>query len=124
MIGIGGRAMVPAYSAGNGAVLALTKSVACEVGGFGIRVNAICPGAIKDTPMLHRFTGGSDGSSSPATEGHLYCAYLENESKKYPMARLPEVSEVAKAAMFLLSKESSMITGHCLPVEGGYFMSL
>ena len=124
MIGLGGHAMVPAYSAANGAVQALTKSVACEVGGHGIRVNAICPGAIRDTPMLHRFTGGSDGSSSPVTEGHLYSDYLKNESKKYPMARLPEVSEVAKAALFLLSKGSSMITGHCLPVDGGYVMSL
>ena len=124
MIGLGGHAMVPAYSAANGAVQALTKSVATEVGANGIRVNAICPGAIKDTPMLHRFTGGSDGSSGPATEGPAYSAYLEDAVKKYPMGRLPEVSEVASAAIFLLSNGSAMITGHCLPVEGGYVMAL
>jgi len=124
MIGLGGHAFVPAYSAANGAVQAMTKSVACEVGCVGIRVNCVCPGAINDTPMLHRFCGGADGSSGEKRQGDGYLPYLAGAGAKYPLGRLVEVSEVAKATLFLLSDASSFITGHCLPVEGGCVMSL
>jgi len=127
MIGLGGHANVPAYSAANGAVQALTKSAAVEVAKDGIRINCICPSAMKDTPMLHRFTGGKDGSTSESgnvESGDAYSDYLQAFVPKYPMGRIADANEVARAAIFLLSDASSWITGHNLPVDGGYTMSL
>lgn len=127
MIGLGGHANVPAYTCANGAVQALTKSAAVEVAKERIRINCVCPSAIKGSPMLHRFTGGADGSK--ATDGNVsagegYAGYLEAFEPKYPMGRIAPASEVARAAVFLLSSSSSWITGHNLPVDGGYTMSL
>jgi len=127
MIGLGGHANVPAYSAANGAVQALTKSAAVEVAKDSIRINCICPSAMKDTPMLHRFTGGKDGSSNETGKceaGEGYAGYLEHFEPKYPMGRIGDADEVARAAVFLLSDASSWITGHNLPVDGGFTMSL
>jgi len=127
MIGLGGHANVPAYSCANGAIQALTKSAAVEVAKERIRINCICPSAMKDTPMLHRFTGGVDGSKTEdgkVTAGDGYAGYLDVFEPKYPMGRIPPASEVAGAAIFLLSSSSSWITGHNLPVDGGYTMSL
>jgi len=115
MIGLGGHANVPAYSAANGAVQALTKSAAVEVAKDQIRINCICPSAMKGTPMLKRFTGDTE-------EGHK--GYLDAFESKYPMGRIGDADEVAQAALFLLSNAASYITGHNLPVDGGYTMSL
>lgn len=79
----------------------------------------LVPLAINDSPMLHRFCGESDGSSGEKKVGEGCAPYLAGASKQYPLGRLPEVSEIAKATIFLLSDSASMITGHCLPVEGG-----
>lgn len=127
MIGMGGHANVPAYSAANGAVQAMTRSVALEVAQSKIRINCVCPSAIEDSPMLHRFTGGADGSQAPGavmSAGEGYSGYMETFAPKYPMGRIAKAGEVAAAAIFLLSESSSFITGHCLPVEGGFIMSL
>jgi NAD(P)-dependent dehydrogenase (short-subunit alcohol dehydrogenase family) len=127
MIGLGGHAVVPAYSAANGAVQALTKSVAIEVAKEKIRINCVCPSAMEDTPMLHRFTGGSDGSKEgdgKAKAGEGYAGYMDHFPAKYPMGRIAKKEEVAKATIFLLSDASSFITGHCLPVEGGMVINL
>merc|ERR1719171_266808 len=115
MIGLGGHANVPAYSAANGAVQALTKSAAVEVAKDNIRINCICPSAIKGSPMLRRFTGNTE-------EGHK--GYLDVFEAKYPMGRIGDADEVAQAALFLLSGSASYITGHNSPVDGGYSMSL
>lgn len=127
MIGLGGHANVPAYSAANGAVQALTKSAAIEVAKDGIRINCICPSGMKGTPMLHRFTGGSDGSKETDGQckaGEGYESYLQHFTPKYPMQRIGDAEEVARAALFLLSQASSWITGHNLPVDGGFTVSL
>lgn len=127
MIGLGGHALVPAYTAANGAVQALTRSVAMEVARDGIRVNCVCPGAIDGSPMLFRFTGGSDGSAAsddPAVIGEHYDGYRQQAAATYPMGRLPRVAEVADAVLFLLSPAAGGITGHCLPVDGGFVVNL
>lgn len=127
MIGLGGHAHVPAYTAANGAVQALTRSVAMEVARDGIRVNCVCPGAIDGSPMLFRFTGGSDGSASdddPAMTGEHYDGYQQQAAATYPMGRLPSAGEVADAVLFLLSPAAGGITGHCLPVDGGFVVNL
>lgn len=127
MIGLGGHAMVPAYTAANGAVQALTRSVAMEVARDGIRVNCACPGAIDDSPMLYRFTGGSDGSGSAAegpAAGSQYQAYRQQAAATYPMGRLPTLDEVAAAILFLLSPSAGAVTGHSLPIDGGFVLNL
>ncbi len=127
MIGLGGHAAVPAYTAANGAVQALTRSVAMEVARDGIRVNCVCPGAIDGSPMLLRFTGGSDGSAAgddQAVAGEHYDGYRQQAAATYPMGRLPSLGEVADAVLFLLSPAAGGITGHCLPVDGGFVVNL
>ncbi|KAA1294323.1 MAG: SDR family oxidoreductase [SAR202 cluster bacterium] len=93
------------YPPSKGAVIQLTKTLANHVAQYGIRVNAICPGFI-ETNMTKSLT--------------------ENQSTKkiieelHPMGRLGKAEEVANAALFLASDESSFITGSNLLVDGGY----
>ena len=93
------------YPPSKGAVIQLTKTLANHVAQYGIRVNAICPGFI-ETNMTKSLT--------------------ENQSTKkiieelHPMGRMGKADEVANAALFLASDESSFITGSNLLVDGGY----
>jgi NAD(P)-dependent dehydrogenase (short-subunit alcohol dehydrogenase family) len=99
-----GGAGASIYAASKHAVEGLTKSVALEAGGFGVRVNAVAPGAI-DTGMLERFTGGADGKARMATLN--------------PMKRIGQPDEIARAILFITSDEASFVTGHILTVDGG-----
>ena len=99
-----GGAGASIYAASKHAVEGLTKSVALEVGSFGIRVNAVAPGPI-DTGMLERFTGGADGK-----------AYLASLN---PQKRIGQPDEVARAIVFIASAEASFMTGHIMNVDGG-----
>jgi 3alpha(or 20beta)-hydroxysteroid dehydrogenase len=93
-----------AYSASKAAVLAMTRVAAREWGPLGIRVNSILPGAI-DTPMLR----------GPHTEGIDIDALLSG----LPLGRAGHPSEIAAAALFLASDESSYVTGAGFEVDGG-----
>jgi NAD(P)-dependent dehydrogenase (short-subunit alcohol dehydrogenase family) len=106
--GLEGTAGGSAYSASKGGVVLLTKNMAIDYGGRGIRVNAVCPGFI-DTPMLQGVFSG------PGMEDTL--ADIVEEHK---LRRLGRPEEIASAAAFLLSDDASFITGHALPVDGGY----
>lgn len=99
-----GGANASIYAASKHAVEGLTKSVALEVGGFGVRVNAVAPGPI-DTGMLDRFAGGADGKA--------YLATLN------PQKRIGQPAEVADAILFIASNAATFITGHILGVDGG-----
>lgn len=99
-----GGAGASIYAASKHAVEGLTKSVALEVGTFGIRVNAIAPGPIQ-TGMLDRFTGGE--------EGKAYLATLN------PMKRIGQPDEIAHAILYIASDQASFVTGHILTVDGG-----
>jgi NAD(P)-dependent dehydrogenase (short-subunit alcohol dehydrogenase family) len=99
-----GGAGASIYAASKHAVEGLTKSVALEFGGQGIRVNAVAPGPIQ-TAMLDRFTGGE--------EGKAYLATLNAQK------RIGHPDEIAHAILFLASDEASFITGHILSVDGG-----
>jgi NAD(P)-dependent dehydrogenase (short-subunit alcohol dehydrogenase family) len=81
----------------------MSGSVAREVGGDGIRVNAICPGAI-DTPMFQEF----------ATDE----AY-ERARSLTPLGRLGSPEEIASAVTFLVSDDASYITGSAILADGG-----
>jgi NAD(P)-dependent dehydrogenase (short-subunit alcohol dehydrogenase family) len=107
-LGLVGSANLTAYSASKGGVVLFTKSLALELAPK-TRVNCICPGAI-NTPMIRRFI---DAAPDPkAAEKQL--------ALQHPMGRLGEPEEIAKAALFLASGDSSFVTGHALSVDGGF----
>lgn len=92
-----------AYTASKGGVLALTREIAVEFARRGIRVNAICPGPV-DTPLLQELF--SDPARRARRLVHI------------PMGRLARASEVAHAALFLASDESSYVNGTAFTVDG------
>jgi NAD(P)-dependent dehydrogenase (short-subunit alcohol dehydrogenase family) len=92
------------YTAAKGGVVQLTKSAALDYADAGVRVNAICPG-MTWTGLAH---GGSD---EPPPEGSV---------PPQPMRRWGMPEELAAAALFLASDDSSFVTGVALPVDGGY----
>ena len=106
--GIEGTAGGSAYSASKGGVVILTKNMAIDYAGRGIRVNTICPGFI-DTPMTQGIFG------MPGME-----RAREEIAREHKLARFGEPEEIAAAAAFLLSSDASFITGHALVVDGGY----
>jgi NAD(P)-dependent dehydrogenase (short-subunit alcohol dehydrogenase family) len=98
--------LLPAYVASKFGVVGLTAVAARHFAGQGIRINAICPGAI-DTPMLDRIGAGAErlGVSLVA----------EN-----PAGRLGSPAEVAEAVVWLCSDAASFITGQTLTIDGGF----
>ncbi len=93
-----------AYTASKGAVLAMTREIAVEYARKGVRCNALCPGPI-DTPLLAELL------SDPARRQRRFV--------HIPMGRLGQAEELAKAALFLASDDSSYMTGSSLIVDGG-----
>jgi NAD(P)-dependent dehydrogenase (short-subunit alcohol dehydrogenase family) len=104
---VGGDAAV-AYCASKGGVVLLTKAMAIDHGRQGIRVNCICPGDV-DTPML---------PEDARMRGLRWEDYLAGCSNR-PLGRIGTANEVAKAALFLASDDSSFMTGASLVVDGG-----
>lgn len=97
-----------AYCASKGGVVLLTKAMAIDHGRDGIRINCICPGDV-DTPMLPQDARGR------GLDWKTYLAGCENR----PMGRIGTPDEIAKAALFLASDDSSFMTGAALVVDGG-----
>jgi NAD(P)-dependent dehydrogenase (short-subunit alcohol dehydrogenase family) len=93
-----------AYTSSKGAVLAMTREIAVEYARRGIRCNALCPGPI-ETPLLMQLL--SDEQKRQRRFVHI------------PMGRLGQAEELAKAALFLASDDSSFMTGASLLVDGG-----
>jgi len=99
-----GAAGASIYVASKHAVEGMTKSVALETAGSGVRVNAVAPGPVQ-TGMLDRFTGTPDRKAALLTT--------------VPLGRVGEPAEIARAAVFLASDDASFITGQILNVDGG-----
>lgn len=104
--GLIGFAGLPAYVASKHGIIGLTKTSALECAKLGIRVNAVCPGAIA-TPMIDRLTGKQK-------EVEAQFAALE------PIGRLGQPDEVANAVIWLCSDEASFVTGNAMTVDGGW----
>lgn len=104
--GVSGIPRRHAYGPAKAAIAQLARTLACEWGGAGVRVNALAPTYIR-TPMIERLV----------SEGKVDIGRLE---RRTPMGRIGEVADVARAAAFLLSDWSRYITGTVLPVDGGW----
>lgn len=101
---VGAATAQVAYTASKGGVLSFTRELAVEYARRGIRANALCPGPI-ETPLLAELL--SDPERRNRRLVHI------------PMGRLGRAEEVARAALFLASDESSFMTGSALVVDGG-----
>ena len=108
-----GAPYIAAYSASKHGVLGLTRSIALEVAGKGITVNAICPGYV-DTDMTTRGI-----QNVTAKTGRTADQALEAIKKMSPQNRLVTVEEVAAVALLLASEEGRGITGQAINVDGG-----
>ena len=108
---------VAAYAASKGALVALTRSAALELGPSGVRVNAVIPGAV-DTAMLHGDAGTRLGGESAADS-------LAALASRTPLGRIGRPDEIASAVVFLADgSQSSFITGQTLVVDGGVLARL
>lgn len=102
----------PAYSASKAGVISLVKLAAQQLGGTGVRVNAVCPGLI-ETGMTRAIYEGARAVSKEDRIGQLN-----------PLRRGGEPEEIASAVMFLASRAASYVNGHALVVDGGLSTSM
>jgi NAD(P)-dependent dehydrogenase (short-subunit alcohol dehydrogenase family) len=102
LVGLRNRA---AYCASKGAVVALTRALAVDHVGDGVRVNAVCPGTV-DSPWVRRLV--EDVGES-----------LEGLKARQPMGRLGTPREVAEAVLYLASDQAAFVTGSSLIIDGG-----
>lgn len=101
------------YSVAKAAVVQLTRSAAMELGEQGIRVNCICPGGIATPLLTQAFTDdGVDEAEALAVVRQAMASF-----QPIPRSGLPE--DIASAALWLSSDESSFVNGHALVVDGG-----
>jgi NAD(P)-dependent dehydrogenase (short-subunit alcohol dehydrogenase family) len=104
-LGLRGSPNASPYSASKHGVIGLTRTAAIEYAPHGVRVNAVCPGAI-DTPMMDETFARFPG-------------FREALTGFVPMGRMGAASEVAAAIAWLLSDAASFVTGEAMTVEGG-----
>ena len=107
IMGLSGGGLYPnlSYQATKGALVNVTRALAVEWAGHGIRVNAVAPTWVK-TALTQRLM------DDPLLVGRML--------DMTPLRRLAEPSDVAQAIVFLASDRAAMITGHTLPVDGGF----
>jgi NAD(P)-dependent dehydrogenase (short-subunit alcohol dehydrogenase family) len=97
---------MPAYTASKHGVVGLTKAAAMEYADTDIRVNAVCPGIV-DTPMFGRMVEDR-------------ARLRDRLIARTPKGRPGRPEEIAEAAVWLASDRASYLTGHAMPVDGGY----
>jgi len=99
-----------AYCAAKGAVVSLTRSMAIDLAPKSIRVNALCPGTVYTPLMEPLMLRRGDGDLELG---------IARTATKYPIGRLGTPEEIAQAALFLASADSSFFTGSIITVDGG-----
>lgn len=99
-----------AYCAAKGAVVALTRSMAVDLAGRGVRVNVICPGTVYTPLMEPMLRARGDGDMELG---------LQRTLVKYPIGRLGDVQDIANVALFLASDEAAFMTGSVVTPDGG-----
>jgi NAD(P)-dependent dehydrogenase (short-subunit alcohol dehydrogenase family) len=102
--GLGAAPMLAAYGASKAAVISLTRTLAVEWGGSGVRVNALCPGWTKTDLNQDLWSGPDEGA-----------AFVQGQALK----RWATVHEMVGPAVFLASDASSYMTGQSLVIDGG-----
>lgn len=102
---VGGQNAI-AYASTKGAVVQMTRSLALDYGRHGIRVNAVCPG---DT-YVERWR--DDGRITDAES-------MQAAGESFPLGRIGQADDIARAVLFLASDDSSYMTGQMLVVDGG-----
>ena len=106
--GAGGNA----YSASKAALINFTRTAACDLGGFNVRVNAVCPGLVET------------GMTKPVFDYAREKGKEERLGYRCELRRYGRPEEIARAILFLASDEASFVTGQALPVDGGNTASL
>jgi 2-keto-3-deoxy-L-fuconate dehydrogenase len=98
-----------AYGTTKAAVVGLTKSIAADFVQSGIRCNALCPGTIETPSLEERMAAG--GNLGAARQAFI---------ARQPMGRLGTPQEIAQAALYLASDDSSFMTGQAFVIDGGW----
>lgn len=116
--GFGNRpaASVTAYCMSKSALDMFTQCLAMELGSSGVRVNSICPAATESSILLR--------GNTPYQNQEDYKKFLEKLSPTYPLGRVGQPSDLAKAAEYLASEQSSFVTGQILFVDGGWHCTI
>jgi len=109
MIGVPNRL---AYCASKAAVVGITRSIALDYVGKGIRCNAICPGTVQSPSLDERLAATGDAAAARA-------AFVSRQ----PMGRIGTAIEVAQLALYLASEESAYVTGAAIAIDGGWTMA-
>lgn len=104
--GVVGAPGAPIYTASKHAVIGLTRSTALEYAKSGIRINALCPGAVETESLAAYF------SQNPSVKDAMVAGH--------PIGRLGRTEEIANAVLWLCSNESSFMTGQAMMVDGGF----
>ena len=103
-----------AYGATKAAVIGLTKSVAADYVGKGIRCNAICPGTVESPSLRERIAAQAKASNQSVAD--VEAAFTARQ----PMGRIGRVDEIAALAVYLASDESAFTTGTAQVIDGGW----
>ncbi len=117
-----GEYLEAVYAGAKAGVVAATKTIALEVGKFGIRLNIVCPGMTPPASdeVVGEMSLWKKGTGGP---GDLITLEMQERAKKvYPLRRLGKPEDVANAVAFLSSDCASFITGQVLSVSGGFSM--
>jgi NAD(P)-dependent dehydrogenase (short-subunit alcohol dehydrogenase family) len=112
--GLRGYRYRAAYSASKWAVRGVTRTVALDVGEYGVNVNAVCPGIVQ-TPRMDKLCEEKAKKRGWTLE-QVYQEYVDDMALK----RVTEPQDVANAVLFLASEESRQLTGHEIVVDGGW----
>ena len=109
------------YSGCKGAVISMTKSLARELGRYGINVNVICPGVV--VPVSRDVTTSESMWTEEMMKVFGTPEALEKIARGIPLGRLGTTVDIANAVLFLASDRANFITGQTISVDGGYTMA-